>query len=184
MKLTKKTAIFFTAVILVSVIIALAVFARPMGKEKGHVRPFIEPILIGHGFALNGNDYHILDVNAIKTINVSHGFIHSLLSNKKSPGEIEKEINDAKIATMTRAHLRFAGKVYALNITGYDNQSLTGDVLTLLTHGTNQTSFTPTSVGNISLSTLKYEGESLITGTLTMNGTDYRVFMTSPMALR
>jgi hypothetical protein len=186
MKMTKKTAIMFAAIILVSVIIAVAVFARPMivGKERGHVSPFIEPILMGHGFALNGNEYHILDVNAVKTINVSHGFIHSLLLHKKSPGEIEKEINDAKMTTMTRAHLRFAGNVYALNITGYDNQSLTGDVLTLRMNGTNQTSFTPTSVGNISLSTLKYEGESLITGTLTMNGTDYRVFMTSPMTLR
>jgi hypothetical protein len=186
MKMTKKTAIMFAAIILVSVIIAVAVFARPMivGKERGHVSPFIEPILMGHGFALNGNEYHILDVNAVKTINVSHGFIHSLLSHKKSQGEIENEINDAKIAASIRAHLRFAGNAYTLNITAYDNQSLMGDVLTLPPPGTNQESFTSNAVGHISLSTLGYEGESLITGTLTMNGTDYRVLMTSPMTLR
>ncbi|MFU8767867.1 MAG: hypothetical protein ACNA7I_09455, partial [Candidatus Methanoperedens sp.] len=162
----------------------VTVFAQPFGPgigKKGHVKPFVEPVLMGHGFAfaLDGDQYHILHVNAIKTSDASPGFIRSLLWQKKSPDEIAKEINDAEISTRIRAHLRFAGQAYVLNITGYDDQSLTGDVLTLPPHGTDQTNFTPATAGRISLSISEYEGEVLSTGTLTMNGTDYKVLMTS-----
>jgi hypothetical protein len=189
MRLTIKTAILFAAVLLVLASTVVTVFAQPsvpdIAKERGHVRTFVEPILIGHGFALIGDQYHILDVNAIKMSEVSPGFIRSLFSQKKSPDEIAKEImNNTQIATKTMAHLRFAGQAYALNITGYDNQSLTGDVLTLPPHGTNQTSFTPIAVGHLSLSMSKFEGDVLSTGTLTMNNTDYKVLLTSPMRLR
>lgn len=188
MRLTAKTAVLFAAVMLVLTVTAVAVFAQPFGmggRERGHMRSFVEPVLIGHGFALNGDQHHILDVTAIKKGNTSPGFIRSLLWQKKSPDEIAKEIsNNTQTATKITAHLRFADQIYALNVTGYDNQSLTGDILTLPPRGVNQTGFTPTTVGHISLSTSKYEGELLSTGNLTMNGTDYKVLLTSPARLR
>ncbi len=157
MKLSKKTIILFTAVILVSAVMAVAVFGRPtspgIGRERGHIQ-FIEPILTGHGFAMNGDQYHIIDVKAVK------------MSNPQN-------------ATSTVGYLRFAGQAYAINITGYDNRSFEGDVLTLPPHGTNRTSFTPSSVGYISLSKSRYEGELVSTGTLKMNGTEYKVLLTS-----
>ncbi|VVB89048.1 Uncharacterised protein [uncultured archaeon] len=160
MKITKKTAILFTAVLLISAVTAVMVFARPsvpgFGKERGYGTMFVEPLLMGHGFALNGDQYHILDISA--------------------------KMGKAKMST--RAHLRFAGQAYALNITSHDNQSLSGDVLTLPPQGTNKTSFTPAAVGHISLSMSKYEGEMLSNGTLTMNGTDYKVLLTSPVRFK
>ncbi len=186
MILTKKTAILFAAAILILAPTAVTVFAQPSsaGKERLHARLFIEPVLIGHGFALNGDQYHILDVTAIRTSEASPGFIRSLLWQKKTPQEIANEINSVQLATKTAAHLRFADQAYTLNITAYDNQSLAGDILTLPPHGTNQTGFTPSVAGHISLSTSKYEGEMLSTGTLTMNNTNYKVLLTSPLRLR
>ena len=185
MRLITKTAIFFAAVMLVSAVTALTVYAQPfgmgMGKERGHARLFVEPILVGHGFALKGDEYHILDVNAIKMGDVSPGFIRSLLGQKKSSEEIAREISDAQTATNIRAHLRFAGQAYTLNITAYDNKSLAGDILTLPPRGTSQTGFTPVAAGHISLSISEYEGEMSSTGTITMNGTDYKVLLTSPI---
>ena len=185
MIITRRKAMLFTAVLLISSVMAVTVIAQPLGmgvgRERGQGRSFIEPILIGHGFAIKDNEYHILDVNAVKMSDVSPGFIRSLFSHKKTPNEIAKEINDVQMATNTRAHLRFAGQAYALNITQYDNQSLTGDILTLAPRGTDQTSFIPTKVGNISLSISKYEGDVLSTGSLTMNNMDYKVLLTSPM---
>ncbi len=162
MKITKKTAMLLAAVMLVSIVTAVTVFAYPMGigKERGHMRSFIQPLLMGHGFALNGNEYHILDVNAM------------IVNGNR---------NNTQMATGTRANLRFAGQAYSLNITGYDNQSLNGDVLTLPPRGTNQTGFTPTTVGHISLSMSNYEGALLSKGTLTMNNTNYNVLLTSPV---
>jgi hypothetical protein len=182
MKITRKKAMLFSAVLLICAITAVTVFAQPL--KIGHARQFVEPIIIGHGFALNGDQYHILDVNAVKLSNASPGFIRSLLSQKKTTDEIAKEINDAQMATNTRANLRFSGQSYSLNITSYDNQSLTGDVLTLPQRGTDQAGFTPVDVGKISILTSKYEGEMVSRGTLTMNGTDYKVLLTSPMNLK
>ncbi len=187
MKIIMKTAIFLAAIILILAPTVVTVFAQPLGpgfgKERGHARSFVEPILMGHGFALNGDQYHVLDVTAIRTSDASISLIRSLLLQKKSPDEIAKEINDAQTAAKVKAHLRFAGQAYALNITSRDNRSLTGDVLTLPPPGTDQTGFTPSTVGNISLSMSKYEGEVVSTGTLTMNGTDYKVLLTSPAKL-
>ncbi len=187
MKTITKTAILIAAIILMLAPTAITAFAQPLGpgfgKERGYARLFVEPVLMGHGFALNGDQYHILDVTAIRTGDASAGLIRSLLLQKKSPEEIAKEIINAQTATKMRTHLRFAGQAYDLNITSYDNQSLAGNVLTLPPYGTDQTNFNPAQVGNISLSMSKYEGEVVSTGTLTMNGTDYKVLLTSPARL-
>lgn len=187
MKIRIKTIIMFAAVMMILAPTAVTVFAQPLGpgfgKERGFTRPFVEPLLMGHGFAMKGDEYHILDVTAIKTSDASPGLIRSLLMQKKSPEEIAKEINDAQTSTKMKAHLRFAGQAYALNITSYDDQSLSGNVLTIPPRGADQTSFTPASVGNISLLISKYEGEVVSTGTLNMNGTEYKVLMTSPAKL-
>ena len=75
MRLTKKTAILFAAIILISAVAAVTAvtavtavkaFARPsgqgvgkdIGKDIGHARLFIEHILTGHGFAPNGGRHH------------------------------------------------------------------------------------------------------------------------------
>ena len=157
---TKKFAKLVAVILLVSTV---AVFAQPdsvfknkhpglgESQERGYQKWHVEPILMGHGFAFKGDEYHILDVNVV---------------NK---------------TTEIRGRVSFSGEPYALNITGYDNQSLAGDVLTLPPRGTDMAAFTQTVVGNISLSMSSYEGAVLSTGTLTMNGTDYKVLLTSPM---
>ncbi len=189
MKITKESAILvlFTAVLLVSAPIVATVFAQPsgpgIGTARGSVRTIVEPINLGHGFALNGAEYHILDVNAIKMSDVSSSNIRSLLSQNKTREEIATDIRNymQNAPTKTSGTLRFAGQAYTLNITTYDNQSLTGNVLTMPPRGTNQTGFASTQVGSISLSMSKYEGVMLSTGTLTMNGVDYKVLLTSPV---
>jgi hypothetical protein len=187
MKITTKLAILFAASLLVLAPTAVIVFAQPSGsgtvKERGYVRSFVEPLLIGHGFALNGAEYHILDVTAIKTVNVSSSYIRSLLSQNKTRAEIAMDIQNytQNAPTKTRGNLRFAGQAYSLNIITYDNQSLTADVLTLPPRGTNYSTFIPATVGNISLSMSNYEGVGLATGNLTINSTNYNVMLTSPM---
>ena len=188
MKLLTKNTILLTTVVLMCAVAAVIVIAQPpgMGREKyiGHGKTFIEPIFMGHGFAFEGDNYHILDVTAHQSKDTSSGFIHSLLWKNKSHEEIRNEITNENISTSAKGNIRFAGQEYAFNITSYDNKSLTGDLLTLPQRGTDRTNFTSTIVGNISLSLLSYEGDLLSNGTLKMNGTDYKVLLTSPMALK
>lgn len=188
MKLITKNTLLLSAIVLICAVTAAIVLAQAEGmgmeKDRGHARTFVAPIFMGHGFALVGDNYHILDVTAQKTKDAPPGFIRSLLGKNKSHEEIRNEINDEKILTSSKGHIRFAGQEYALNITSYDNKSLAGDILTLPQRGANRTSFTPIAVGNISLSISSYEGDLLSNGTLKMNGTEYKVLMTSPMALK
>ncbi len=144
-----------------------------MGQVFGMGMPFAEPIFTGHGFALFGDEYHILHVNVMKTAVVRPDFILSMLYENRTPREIAQSITGIQKETQISAHMRFAGEFYDLNITGYDNSSLTGEILPL------QTDPAPEVLGNISLSMSDYEGEILSTGTLIMNGKDYKVLMTS-----
>lgn len=188
MRSITRNTILLSAIVLISAYMVAAVFAQQPGmgleKDRGFARSFVEPIFMGHGFAFEGDKYHILDVTAQRTKDASPGFIRSLLWNKKSHEEIKNEIIGAQISTSTRGHLRFAGKEYALNITSYDNKSLAGDILTLPQRGADRTSFTTSTVGNISLTISIYEGDLLSNGTLNINSTEYKVLLTSPMALK
>jgi hypothetical protein len=188
MRLITRNSILISAVVLICAYTAAIVFAQQPGmgmdKERGHARSFVEPIFMGHGFAFVDDKYHILDVSAQKTKDASPGFIRSLLWNNKSHEEIRNQISGEQISNSTKGHLRFAGQEYALNITSYDNKSLAGDILTLPQRGADRTNFTTTTVGNISLSITSYEGDLLSNGTLTLNNTEYKVLLTSPMALK
>ena len=188
MKLITRNTILISAVVLICAYAAATVIAQSPGmsieKDRGHARSFVVPIFMGHGFAFEGDNYHILDVTAQKTKDASPGFIRSLLGDKKSHEEIRNEISDEQISNSTRGHLRFAGQEYALNITSYDNKSLAGDILTLPQRGADRTSFTSSAVGNISLTISNYEGDLLSNGTLNINNTEYKVLLTSPMALK
>lgn len=153
---------------------------RGMGGMQGR-QPFIQPIFMGHGFALDGDEYHILHMNVIRTAVVPPDYIRSLLGENNNPAEIAQKISTVMRITEVRGHLVYAGTPYALNITSFDNSSLSGDVLTLPTPGT--TEFAPPQVvGHISITTSKYEGELLSTGTLSMEDEEYNVLLTSPMA--
>ncbi len=189
MRITKKIVILFAAALLILAPTAMNVFAQPMGMgiagERGYARSIVEPVLMGHGFAIsqsNQSQFHILDVTAIRTANISSSTIRSLLSENKTRAEIATDIRNyiQNAPTTAKGDLWFAGQAYALDVTNYNNQSLTGNVMTLPPRGTNYSTFTPTNVGSISLSLSDYEGALVSTGTLTMNSTTYNVLLTSP----
>jgi hypothetical protein len=170
MKLNTKIAILFIAAMLVMVPTAVTVYGhysgRPaIGRLSGGshnfnrtLKPRVVSILMVQGFALNPSDesqYHVLDVTAMTVSNSSQ--------------------------SQTRGNIKFEGQPYGLTITGYTNTSLIGNIETLPPSGTNHTGFTPTQVGNITLSISKYEGVMLSTGTITMNSTSYNVLLRSPV---
>jgi hypothetical protein len=188
---TKNIAIVILTVL---TIFSATAFAQPFGQGMNRMNsgsgtgpdgqgmsPFIEPLFMGHGFALAGEEYHILHVNVIKMKTVSPGYVRSLLKEYNTPVELAQKISIIEKYTEIKAHLKFAGVPYALNITSYDNKSILGDILTLPQPGALQKDFIPAVTGHISLTTSNYETELLSTGTLTMEGKDYRLLMTSPM---
>lgn len=188
---SKKFVIILTAL---SIFLTTG-FAQPfgqgmnrMGSGQGQggsfqgMSPLIEPLFMGHGFAIAGEEYHILHVNVMKTKVIPVDYFHSLLKENKTPEEIAQEITSMQRDNEIKGHLRFAGKSYVLNVTSYDNQSLSGEIVIL--PRSDSKDFPPEIAGHISISTLNYETELLSSGTITMEGRDYNVLMTSPLNIR
>jgi len=71
MKLTKKTAILIlvTAVVLFSAPTVVTMFAHPSGPgidiERGYFGTFVEHIIMGKGFALNGAESSQIQQNVL-----------------------------------------------------------------------------------------------------------------------
>jgi hypothetical protein len=151
--------------------------------------PFIKPIFLGHGFALRGSteeglEYHTLHVSIVKVRIFPPKNIRSMLAQNKTPEEIAREFQKKKI-TVVRGHVRFAGTPYILNITSHDNDSLEGDLLSLpvVRNATSEEGASQREiVGHIYLRMQDYEGERVSTGTITINGEDYDILLTSPPA--
>lgn len=190
MKINSKK---FVIILTVLSIFLTTGFAQPFGQGMNRMgqgqgagfqgmSPLIEPLFMGHGFAIAGEEYHILHVNVMKTKVLPADYFRSLLKENKTPEEIAKEITSMQRDNEIKGHLRFAGKSYVLNVTSYDNQSLSGEIM--MFPQSNTKDFTPEIAGHISISTLNYETELLSSGTITMEGRDYNVLMTSPLNLR
>jgi hypothetical protein len=182
-------------IIAVLIIISTAASAQQFGQGMNGMNPgqgrgfhgmspFIEPVFMGHGFAFSGEDYHILHVNVIKMKKVSPVYVRSLLEEFITPLKIAQQINSLESGTEVDAHIRFAGLPYVLNLTSYNNQTISGDIMTLSISRTYEKDFIPEVAGNLSITTSDYEGELFSSGTLTMGGRDYQVLLTSPMNLR
>ena len=158
---------------------------------KGHRMgppPFMEPLVLGHGFALKESDgkgleYHTLHIDIVKAGKFPPGRVHSFLAQNKTPEEIAKKFQEENKTREARAHLRFAGTPYALNITSQENDSVEGDIMNLpsLEKGIPPEGFVQGEiVGHASLKIADYEGEKVITGSITINGEEYDVLLTSP----
>lgn len=155
----------------------------PPGIEKRPVppRPHLEPVLIGHGFALAGEEFHALSVSIIKTRVLPPRDIREFLKENKTVEEIRKELEKNNKIFVYRGNIKFAAQHYALNITHFDNTSLDADILKLPPRepGMPQIneSIAPDVVGRISIAVKDYEGSRVGTGALSIDGKSYNVLL-------
>lgn len=158
------------------------------GPRMGHP-PITEPVVLGHGFALresdgNGLEYHTLHIDIVTAGKFPPGSVHPFLAQNKTPEEIARKFQEENKTREARAHLRFAGTPYALNVTSQENNSVEGDIMNLPSA---EKSIPPEGfiqgeiVGHVSLNISDYAGERVVTGSITINGEKYDVLLTSPL---
>jgi len=162
--------------------------AQPAGKERGvppdkgkPPRPHLQPVLVGHGFALAGEEFHVLSVNVIKARVLPPRDIRKLLKENKTIEEIRGELEKNNRIFVYRGHMKFTGQHYALNMTHFDNTSLDADILKLppreLAMLPVNESIKTEVVGHISIVVMDYEGSRVGTGTLEIDGESYNVLL-------
>lgn len=152
----------------------------PPGLEKRPVpRPHIEPLLSAHGFALSGDEFHLLSIRIIKTRILPPKDVQGMLRENKSFEDILSELEKDNKVFITRGTLRFGTKRYTLNITSFDNRTLEADIITLPPREPrmppiNKSVVKPEVVGHITISVSAYEGARVGTGEITIDGKSYR----------
>lgn len=92
---------------------------EPKKQENKKQRPKqrTEPVLLGHGFALdtsNGLEYHTIHINIMKTLRVEKIDVRDMLDEGLSAQEIVDRLLGRERVEEVRGHLKFAGVPYGL----------------------------------------------------------------------
>lgn len=154
----------------------------PPGFEKRQIpRPHIEPLLSAQGFALSGDEFHLLSVSVTRTRVLPPKDVQGMLRGNRSFEEMLGELEKDGRAVVTRGTLKFGTKNYALNITRFDNKTMEADIVTLPPREPRMPpineSVAREVVGHIKLSISAYEGARVATGEVTMEGKSYRALL-------
>ena len=138
---------------IVSGIITVSVTAMPMPRVP------VAVVYSGHGFALNGDEFHVLRIQVIKVREPKPREIMGYIGANMSLKELKAAI--AKERPRYRGRLRVGEELYRLdNITTKD-MTVSADLM-------NVSGLTRERAGHISITVMQYEGTRIGEGTLSM----------------
>lgn len=157
---------------------------RLQGKKKRPFTPVLRPIMVGHGFAIQDEEFHVLSLNVIRTKRVIPSDIRDLLRQNKTLEEIVSELRGNGRPFIYKGILKFGEDHYRLNITEANKSYLDADIIELPTRpggfgekvSIDET--TLENVGHITLEMKGYEGVRVGTGSLTMEDETYKLLLT------
>lgn len=157
---------------------------RLQGKRKRPLTPVVRPIMVGHGFAIQDEEFHVLSLSVIRTKRVIPGDIRDLLRQNKTLEEIVSELRGNGRPFIYKGILKFGEGHYRLNITEANKSYLDADIIELPTRpkgfgekiSIDETTFE--NVGHITIEMKRYEGVRVGTGSLTMGDETYKLLLT------
>ncbi len=148
------------------------VLSGEMVETNGVENVSVGLVYRGHGFALNGDEFHVLRVQVIRAMHLEPGYVKALLRENKSIEGIETETG--KCTPYHRGHMRIGENHYRLVNMSVDANETNGsrvfkaDVLGQQDAGTNRI------VGRIRITTMEYEGAWVGEGELSMDEGEYK----------
>jgi hypothetical protein len=123
----------------------------------------------GHGFALNGDEFHVLRVHIVRAKRIRPIHVRGLMGENKSIEELRAEIEGAGGRPIYRGHLRLGENHYLLGNVSVDrvgdNRIVNADIVERGENGA--------IVGKISVTTMDYEGVKIGDGELAMYEGEY-----------
>ena len=141
-------------------------------ESKGAGKKPVIVVHSGHGFAIDGDEFHVLRVNILRARRIQPSHIRDLIEGNMSIEDIRAEVE--KGALFYRGHMRLGENHYRLvNMSVEDtdgNRAFDADVVGPLRKNaeTNET------VGHISMTVMRYEGVWIGEGELTMTEGEYK----------
>lgn len=159
----------------VFLLVAGVAAAQPFGKfgkfEKLKPKhPHIRPVIIGEGFGISGDEYHVVFVSVIKKRNVLPIWVREYLEENNLQELLEK-LGNASLDC--RGRLVFAGERYILRNIEVNMTHLDADIYGKHQETTNSTE----AIGHITIDVERCEGARIGVGTITINGESYRILL-------
>ena len=138
---------------IVSGIITVSVTAMPMPRVP------VAVVYSGHGFALNGDEFHVLRIQVIKVREPKPREIMGYIGANMSLKELKAAI--AKERPRYRGRLRVGEELYRLDNITTGDMTVSADLM-------NVSGLTLERAGHISITVMQYEGTRIGEGTLSM----------------
>ena len=138
---------------IVSGIITVSVTAMPRSNVP------VAVVYSGHGFVLNGDEFHVLRVQVIKAKELKPREIMEYIGANTSLKELKAAI--AKERPRYRGRLRVGDELYRLDNITTGNRTVSADLM-------NVSGLTRERAGHISITVMQYEGTRIGEGTLSM----------------
>ena len=138
---------------IVSGIITVSVTAMSMPRVP------VTVVYSGHGFALNGDEFHVLRVQVIKVREPKPREIMGYIGANMSLKELKAAI--AKERPRYRGRLRVGDELYRLDNITTGNRTVSADLM-------NVSGLTRERAGHISITVMRYEGTRIGEGTLSI----------------
>ena len=138
---------------IVSGIITVSVTAMPMPRVP------VAVVYSGHGFALNGDEFHVLRIQVIKVREPKPREIMGYIGANMSLKELKAAI--AKERPRYRGRLRVGEELYRLDNITTGDMTVSADLM-------NVSGLTLERAGHISITVMRYEGTRIGEGTLSM----------------
>ncbi len=138
---------------IVSGIITVSVTAMPRSKVP------VAVVYSGHGFVLNGDEFHVLRVQVIKAKELKPREIMEYIGANTSLKELKAAIE--KERPRYRGRLRVGDELYRLDNITTGNRTVSADLM-------NVSGLTRERAGHISITVMQYEGTRIGEGTLSM----------------
>ena len=138
---------------IVSGIITVSVTAMPMPRVP------VAVVYSGHGFALNGDEFHVLRIQVIKVREPKPREIMGYIGANMSLKELKAAI--AKERPRYRGRLRVGEELYRLDNITTGDMTVSADLM-------NVSGLTRERTGHINITVMRYEGTRIGEGTLSM----------------
>lgn len=148
---------------------------REMTNDVNKER-LIRPVHSAGGFALHGDEYHIVKIHVVGMRRIKPIIARDLLKENLSIENISEQVdNNAKCYYIGR--IRFGEEFYMLRVIEADKDHLIADILTIPPKSSDTEDRCPEVVGNISIDVFEYEGSRICEGSINMHDTEYRALM-------
>lgn len=149
-----------------------------LGQRLKDMRNVLRPVLSGIGFAISGDEYHVVQARVVRLRNIDPAQVREMMAQNLTNAEIKErllEISDFAY----KGKLVFAGTPYNIAL---DKQSVeeddgnrtrfSGNVTTLPAEdGSTQV------VGTIDIEVRSYEKSRVVVGALSIDGREYDLFL-------